>query len=170
MSLTMQHPAEISVEALLLQCKVKRTRGSGPGGQHRNKVETAIVIEHLPTGVVGQASEKRSQERNREIAVGRLRVNLAIGVRTESTQSDTSARWKERTARGRLRINERHFDYAAILAETLDLVWQNDFDLAKVAKSAGVSASQLVKFIKTSDVAFQAVNQHRSKLGLSRLR
>jgi protein subunit release factor B len=73
----MQHPAEIPIEQLLSQCTVKRTRGSGPGGQHRNKVETAIVIKHLPTNVIGQASEKRSQERNRETAVGRLRVNLA---------------------------------------------------------------------------------------------
>ena len=40
------HPCDLQLEDLLARCQVTRTRGSGPGGQHRNKVETAIVIKH----------------------------------------------------------------------------------------------------------------------------
>lgn len=51
-------------------------RGSGPGGQHRNVTESGVRIRHVPTGVVVQACESRSQARNREIALERLRQVL----------------------------------------------------------------------------------------------
>lgn len=51
-------------------------RGSGPGGQHRNVTESGVRIRHVPTGVVVQACESRSQARNREIALERLRQTL----------------------------------------------------------------------------------------------
>jgi protein subunit release factor B len=47
-------------------------RSSGPGGQHVNKVSTAVTIQHLPSGLVATASESRSQSMNRELALGRL--------------------------------------------------------------------------------------------------
>lgn len=56
--------------------KVEYYRGSGPGGQHRNVTETGVRIRHLPTGIVVQACESRSQARNREIALERLRQAL----------------------------------------------------------------------------------------------
>ncbi|WP_298435238.1 peptide chain release factor-like protein [Geobacter sp.] len=56
--------------------KIEFIRGSGPGGQHRNVTETGVRIRHLPTGIVVQASESRSQARNREVAMERLRKAL----------------------------------------------------------------------------------------------
>lgn len=163
-----QHPCDLPVENLLTQCQVTRTRGSGPGGQHRNKVETAIVVKHEPSGVIGQASEKRSQKANQEVAIGRLRVNLALAIRTH--RQACSQRWQARTRQGKLQINAQHFDYAAILAEAMDFVWDHQFDVAATAKQIGTSTSQLVKFLKTCPAAFQAVNQGRSKLGMGDLR
>jgi hypothetical protein len=54
------------------QFKVEAYRASGPGGQNRNKVETAIRITHLPSGAVAQASEERSQYQNKCVAFRRL--------------------------------------------------------------------------------------------------
>ena len=52
-------------------------RGTGPGGQHRNKTETGVRLTHLPSGIVVSATERRSQHQNREVALRRLAAALA---------------------------------------------------------------------------------------------
>ena len=78
---TRQHPVELSDAALLAGCEVRRLRRSGPGGQNRNKVETAVQLVHLDTGLVAEANERRSQAENRKTALRRLRLQLALTVR-----------------------------------------------------------------------------------------
>ena len=68
--------AALSDEALLLECEVNVYIGSGPGGQHRNKTESAVRLTHLPTGITVNASERRSQLMNRGAALERLRETL----------------------------------------------------------------------------------------------
>lgn len=63
-------------DALLAQCEVQAHRASGPGGQHRNKAETAVRLVHLPTGVRVEGKDERSRTQNLRIALGRLRGKL----------------------------------------------------------------------------------------------
>jgi protein subunit release factor B len=53
-------------------------RGSGPGGQHRNKSETGVRIILLPTGVVATATESRSRHMNLKRAMSRLEEKLSV--------------------------------------------------------------------------------------------
>jgi protein subunit release factor B len=62
---------------LLRDCDVETYRASGPGGQHRNKTESAVRMTHRPTGIVRVATEHRSQLRNRELALERIARALA---------------------------------------------------------------------------------------------
>jgi len=163
------HPARLPLEELLKDCQVKRTRGSGPGGQHRNKVETAIVVEHLPTGQRGEASERRSQDQNRRQAIHRLRIKLAISDRRPPADCLSDA-WRGRIKAGRIAINPEHEDFPALLAEALDVVCGSSFEIPAAAEQLRLTASQLVKFLKIERGALELVNQERIATGLSRLR
>ncbi len=67
----------LPAEALRAECVETFLTVSGPGGQHRNKVESGVRLHHRPTGVVVTATERRSQARNRDEALERLREELS---------------------------------------------------------------------------------------------
>lgn len=57
-------------------------RGTGPGGQHRNMTESAVVVKHKPTGLMAQSQSERSQHRNKESALAVLRARVWERQRT----------------------------------------------------------------------------------------
>ena len=165
------HPACQPEDDLLLDCEIRRTRASGPGGQHRNKVETAIQIVHLPTGVTAAASERRSQEQNRSMAVQRLRMQLAIEHRTvSSAEVHPSKLWTSRCRGSRIQCNDQHADFPALLAEALNAIDAKASDVRVAAAALGCSTSQLVRFLAKAPEALKRVNDDREQQGLRKLK
>lgn len=161
------HPAGLAEEELLSQCETIRQRRSGPGGQHRNKVETAIRLQHKPTGVTAQASERRSQKENLQQALQRLRVELALDVRnpTSTEPFQPGSLWITRVRKGKLAVNPDHADFGPLLAEALDCLAAHGWDHHPAAEILGISRSQLIKFLKLEPRALQRLNQERQSRG-----
>jgi len=165
------HPAAMCPEELVRQCRVERLRRSGPGGQHRNKVETAVRLIHLRTGVRAEATERRSQEENRRRALRRLRVNLALAVRLpRDPAAGPSQDWRARVAAGQIHIGREHADFPALLAEALDVIAGCEGDLTKASEALQCTPSQLVKLLRKEPRALALVNRDRERRGADRLR
>ncbi len=160
------HPAHLDEDDLLKKCDIGKGRSSGPGGQHRNKVETLVILTHRPTGVQAHAGERRSAEENRRVALFRLRLALAVQVREPVPAGDQrSELWRSRTREGRIACNPEHRDYPALLAEALDMVEACRGDVKRAAVRLDVTASQLVKLIKDHPAAFARLNDDRRARG-----
>jgi len=72
--------------------KVDTFRSSGAGGQHVNKTESGVRFTHLPTGIVAESTDGRSQIKNREIALNRLAAKVNEAQREAVTSAYASQR------------------------------------------------------------------------------
>lgn len=63
---------ELAFSVTLRDCDVQTKRGSGKGGQNRNKRDTAVRIVHRASGAVGESEEERSQLQNKKAAFRRM--------------------------------------------------------------------------------------------------
>lgn len=165
------HPAGLPAATLLDQCEMRRLRRSGPGGQHRNKVETAVQLIHRPSGVTAEANERRSQAENRRVAVFRLRVNLALAVRRAADEaSEPSALWQSRLRGRRIEVSASHDDFPSLLAESLDTLAACEADPRRAAARLHTTSSQLVRFVGREPRALNQLNEWRAERGLPPLR
>ena len=100
-------------------CRIEFTRGSGKGGQNRNKRDTACRITHLPTGLVGWAQDERTQGANRRLAIKRLFEQLIPIMKREAV--------KMRFAAGNERVRTYHEPDNRVVDEAVPgRVWQFD--------------------------------------------
>ena len=165
------HPAALDPASLAAACEMKFTRRSGPGGQNRNKVETAVILTHRPTGIRAEASERRSQGENLKAALFRLRLNLALEVRGQvAPDTPPSVLWRSRCHGGKLTVSPSHDDFPGLLAEALDRLDSLAIDVKRAAEALGCTTTQLVRFLRDEPRAFLLVNRAREAQGLHSLK
>lgn len=105
-------------QSLERACDLEFFVAGGPGGQHRNKVETGVRLTHRPSGLVVTATERRSQSANREAAYERMAAKLDQAQRvrkprrvTKPTAASQQKRLQEKRAQSLLkRTRTRHAD------------------------------------------------------------
>jgi hypothetical protein len=159
-------------EKLLAQCRMEFYRSSGPGGQHRNKTESAVRLTHQPTGVVATATERRNQHENRRYAIARLRKCIALEVRepVPPTATPTGMLRQVLTDAAWPRVSQKSEAYLPAAAGVLDYLEAGEAKVSDVAARLGVSTASLVKFLSLDSDLWQAANHMRQRLGQKALK
>jgi hypothetical protein len=162
-------PRQLPDAALLRQCRFEAFRGSGPGGQKRNKTSSAVRITHLRSGLSAVASESRSQHENRARALRRLRHRLALDLR-EAIDPATFARpdWLVELIgqQGGLKMGPRDERYPAVMGLVLDVLAAAQWSVSTAAGMLGVSTANFVGFLQADVKLLAKVNQMRAVAGL----
>jgi hypothetical protein len=153
-------------ESLLRQCHEERYKASGPGGQRRNKVQTANKLHHPLSGVSAQAHESRSLQENRVRAIHRLRERIAIEVRAPFNLTSPelpSELIAQRGAAGKLAVNRRNRAYPIVLATALDALKAAGGSYAKAAQALGITTSQLMRFLQDDPEVVRWLDEEAKK-------
>ena len=158
-------------DQLLAQCEWDRYRASGPGGQKRNKTDSAVRLRHQPTGLIVLSADSRSQHENRAKALRRLRAALAFELRQPLAETDPLPDYLVSSlSAGKLKLSARNPSFLPIAAWTLDLLDLSIGQVSSVAERLGISTGNLVRFLQTDPDCWQAANRLRAKHSLPALR
>ncbi|XP_054785195.1 uncharacterized protein LOC129291719 isoform X2 [Prosopis cineraria] len=185
---------ELTNEELMRQCEMDTFKSSGPGGQHRNKRESAVRLKHLPTGIIAQAAEDRSQHKNRASALTRLRALIALKVRNTLDLDAYSPPQEllqilpaKSSIRGsdcgpRIGPNNPKFVLVCLFMQCaqdvflsgmqalLDLIFAVEGSISEAAKFLGLSTGALSRLILSDDSLRMAINEFRASKGMKPLR
>ena len=118
--------------------QISIARGSGNGGQHKNKRDTAVTIRHIPTGITSYSEGERSQHQNRAQALEVLSARLAAVQRTATEAKQATERRNQigsgmrgdkrrtiRTQDGTVHdhITERRLDFESYIEGHIERLW-----------------------------------------------
>ncbi|MCY2923879.1 MAG: peptide chain release factor-like protein [Planctomycetota bacterium] len=178
-------------QALLACCEVHVYRSSGPGGQHRNKVSSAVRLVHRPTGIAGHGDESRSQQDNRRMAMRRLRMNIACKVRrgldpaagvpsaiaeclflpkpSPGRRRQENAPAADEGKKKKLDVGVRDHRFWRVAGRVLDVLEAFGGSVADTGRLLGVSTGNVGSFLKSERHLLTAANEIRKRHALTPL-
>lgn len=170
-------------DELLEQCTRTPYQASGPGGQKRNRVYSAIRLEHASTGLRAESGAYREAARNRKDALRKLRIAMAIAgsrlVPLSQSHSDSDAQAEPSTLHEiapppgypaiRAKISVEHVDYPGAALLTLATFRAGQGALKETAARLALSTSAFVRFLNLDKQILNEANQIRAEAGYGSL-
>ncbi|MDD4317458.1 MAG: peptide chain release factor-like protein [Victivallaceae bacterium] len=138
-----------SDDELSAQCVLEFFKGSGNGGQKRNKTSSAVRVRHIPSGFSAEDCSGRSQHANRHKALQKLRLKIALNIRCAPGNLPRSA------------VSLIHEDYPWWCAVLLDHLAAFNWQPKLASESLGMSTSKLIKYLYRDPALWQHVNSKR---------
>ena len=155
--------------ALLAQCEMDRLRGSGPGGQKRNKTESSVRLRHEATGLSALAGESRSQHENRARALRRLRERIAFDLREPVDLDDYQPppALVALLAQEPVRKSEKWLrspEYLRAAGHLVDLYQAVGCSLAEAARRLAVPSGRLERVARADDRLMRKLGELRNAM------
>uniref|UniRef100_A0A8D8SUD5 Peptide chain release factor 1-like, mitochondrial n=2 Tax=Cacopsylla melanoneura TaxID=428564 RepID=A0A8D8SUD5_9HEMI len=145
-------PKDIEVAVAEKDLKIETKRASGAGGQHVNKTDSAVRMTHIPTGIVVECQEDRSQIKNRSIAMDKLKRLL---YEAQFEEQETKCKIKRKVQVGRKTRNEKIRTYNYPQDRITDhRIHKTLYSVAEFM-SGGSALHELIDEIRTHDYAFR---------------
>ncbi len=166
-------------DALLADCDVHIYKSSGPGGQHRNKVSSAVRLRHRPTGISSHGDESRSQHDNKRAALRRMRMNIACQLRRPvaadsplppvvadciSGSPDIHARTERR-----LFVGAKDHRFWQVASYLLDVLESHEGRPSESAAFVGITTGNFARMLRNERHVFGAAQMIRKRHGKSPL-
>ena len=158
-----------SDERLLTECEIQRYRAPGPGGQKRNKTDSAVRLHHRPSALAVTATESRSQHDNKRKALVRLRTQIAVTARLPPRDT---VEWPSgiQPTGGTLRVRPNNPAIHGLLALLLDDLQASQGRLSELASRWQVSSSSGVRLLASVPAAWTEANRLRAEFNRKPLR
>ena len=150
---------KLTDDELIKLCNIDFYKATGPGGQKKNKTESAVRLTLKDTNISASASEERQQSVNRTRALKRLRMQIAMEMREPAVNWD-----------GQWNMNPKNPEYPAFAACLLDNIFACSWQISTAAENLGVSTGQLIRLLSRHDTIWQYINRERQKAGHKPLR
>lgn len=154
----------LSDRQLLVECRVHTYRASGPGGQKRNKTDSAVRLQHRPSGLIVVGTESRSQHENKARALGRLRQAIALNCRTRLDPDHfvlPAVVQSCRTRDGRLVVGRRDDRFWLVASTVLDALATAEGGIRQAAKLLGITSANLGKLLRSHPKLWAQANELR---------
>ncbi len=163
-------PYSLPDDKLLAQCRLDSFVASGPGGQHRNRTNTAVRATHLPTRISAVAADSRSHRENQIHAIRELRHKLAMELRRETIADPHTYRPPAWFADyPKLHMSPKNPLYPATIAAVLDVLNAVHWEVTPAAALLGETYSALLRFLHDDGPLWMHVNRRRAQLGMNAL-